>query len=353
MMWRGWVRLQRASPPFICLKGNIVLSPISQKIEDAIKKAQQILVITHVGPDGDALGSLTAVGQALVQSNKNVTLVCDNRVPKRFDYLPMADDVLLAPYEDVAYDLLIAVDCGDEQRMGKAFSQLPEPHPFIINIDHHITNTEFGDINLVNSTATSTTEILFPLFNQLNVNITEEIALSLLTGLVTDTLGFRTVGVTPKTMKVASALMDAGADLSLVTMQALNLKPLSTVKIWQSGLNNMHIEKEGVIWTSITNEERERSGYTNASTGGLVNFLADVQQATMSAVLLETEDGSVRVGFRCRPPFNVSELAMNLGGGGHPLASGCLVDGPLEKAERLVVEMSKESIIQQREMLEM
>ncbi len=327
------------------------MSSISKKIEEAIKKAQQILVITHIGPDGDALGSLTAVGQVLKQLKKNVTLVCDSKMPKRFEYLSMIDDVLLAPYAEVAYDLLIAVDCGDEQRMGEAFAQLSEPHPFVINIDHHITNTEFGDINLVNPTATSTTEILYPLFNQLNFRVTEDIALSLLTGLVTDTLGFRTVGVTPKTMKIASALMDAGADLSLVTMQALNLQPMSTLKIWQTGLNNMHIEKEGVIWTTISNEEREQSGYTNASTGGLVNLLADVQQATMSAVMLEAEDGKIRVGFRCRPPFTVSELAMNLGGGGHPLASGCLLDGPLKKAERLVVEMSKESILQQKEML--
>jgi bifunctional oligoribonuclease and PAP phosphatase NrnA len=327
------------------------LRPTTQDIKQAIDQAEEILVITHVDPDGDALGSLTAVGLALKQLNKRVTITCDNKIPERFRYLAMSDDVLQAPYPDVAYDLIIAVDCGDEQRMGNTYLQIKSPRPFLINIDHHITNSEFGDINWVNPRATSTTEILFTLFRDLEYELTPEIALSLLTGLVTDTLGFRTVGVTPTTMKIASALMDAGADLSLVTMQALNLKPLSTLKLWKAGLNNLRMEG-GLIWTSITNEEREESGYTNASTGGLVNLMADVNKAAMSAVLLEMEDGSIRVGFRCRPPYSVSELALNLGGGGHPLASGCTVEGPLDKAEQLVVQMSKDSIRQQKAMLD-
>ena len=325
------------------------MRPTTEQIQQAIARSEEILVITHVDPDGDALGSLTAVGLALSQLHKKVTLTCDNKLPERFKYLAMSDDVLQAPYPDVAYDLIIAVDCGDEQRMGKSYLQVQEPRPFLINIDHHITNTEFGDINLVNPRATSTTEMLYALFTELGYELTPEVALSLLTGLVTDTLGFRTVGVTPTTMKTASALMDAGADLSLVTMQALNLKPLATLKLWRAGLNNLRMEG-GLIWTSITNEEREESGYNNASTGGLVNLMADVNKAAMSAVLLEMSDGSIRVGFRCRPPYSVSELAMNLGGGGHPLAAGCSLEGPLDKAEQLVVQMSKETIRQQKAM---
>lgn len=318
----------------------------TETIRQMIATAGRILVITHIGPDGDALGSLTAVGVALSQLGKTFSLVCDDGGLSRFRYLPLSDQIQNHRDSNAGYDLIIAVDCGDEMRMGQVFASLPEPKPTIINIDHHITNTLFGDVNLVNPEAASTTEVLYSLFNDLGLKFTDELALSLLTGLVTDTLGFRTVGVSPVTMKVASQLMDAGADLSLVTMQGLNLKPLTTIRLWQIGLNNMRVEN-GLIWTTIAKEELKRLSLNGASNAGLVNILANVDEAAIGAVLMETSEGQVRVGLRCRPPYNVAELAMNLGGGGHPLAAGCTLDGPLHKAESLVVDLCKEVIRQQ------
>ncbi|MCP4426575.1 MAG: bifunctional oligoribonuclease/PAP phosphatase NrnA, partial [Chloroflexi bacterium] len=306
--------------------------------------------VTHIGPDGDALGSLTAVGTALTQWGKQFSLVCDNGAPRRFDYLPLSEQIQQNPDTAVAYDLLIAVDCGDELRMGKAFANLPEPKPYIVNIDHHITNTQFGDINLIDAEATSAAEILYRLFRNLDVPFTDDLALSLLTGLVTDTLGFRTNSVNAQTMKIAGELMEAGADLDLIMNKTMTVKPLSTLLLWQLGLSKMKME-DGLIWASISNEEREAVGHKSSGTVGLVNLLANVDQAAAGAVLLEVDDGTVRVGFRCRPPYNVSEVAVNLGGGGHALASGCTLDGPLAKAEAMVVEMTKESIRQQEAIL--
>jgi len=321
-----------------------------EAIQQAIEKAEHILAVTHVGPDGDALGSLTAVGAALTQKSKEFTLVCDDPTPRRFDFLPLIDRVRYAPDTAVSYDLLIAVDCGDELRMGKAFANLPDPKPFIINIDHHITNTKFGDINLIDGAATSAAEILYRLFQNLDISLTGNLAISLLTGLVTDTLGFRTNNVTAQTMQIAGDLIKAGADLGLVMQKTMTVKPLSTLRLWQLGLNKMKME-DGLIWTAISNEERTAVGHKSSGTVGLVNLLANVDQAAAGAALLEMDDGTVRVGFRCRPPYNVSEVAVNLGGGGHALASGCTLDGPLAKAEALVVAMTKESIRQQEAIL--
>jgi phosphoesterase RecJ-like protein len=170
--------------------------------------------------------------------------------------------------------------------------------------------------------------------------------LSLLTGLVTDTLGFRTHNVTAQTMKIGGDLMDAGADLNLVMTQTMTVKPLSTIQLWRVGLNKMKID-DGLFWTSISNEEREAVGYMNSSTAGLVNLIADIEQAAVGVVLIEADDGTVRVGFRCRPPYNVAEVALNLGGGGHALAAGCTLPGPLAKAEAMVVAMTRDSIRQQ------
>ena len=321
--------------------------PISPQIKQAILEAQHILVVTHVGPDGDAFGSLTGMGQALGQWNKDVTLVCDDPVPSRFRYLPLAERVKTAPNVNVAYDLMIAVDCGDAKRMGQSYANLSEPLPFLINIDHHITNTYFGDINLIDPDATSAAEMLYALFSEWKVTITADIALSLLTGLVTDTLGFRTAGVSARTLRIGSALMDAGADLSLVTTQGLKIKPMSTLRLWQAGLTKMKLD-DGLIWASLSREELRAIGHNSSSSSGLVNLMSDVDQAAMSAVLMEMSDGTVQVGFRCHPPFSVAELAMNLGGGGHPLAAGCNLPGPLADAESLVVKMSKEAIRYQR-----
>lgn len=308
-----------------------------------ISRSESILVVTHVGPDGDAIGSLTAMGIGLQQMRKRVTLACADGVPSRFRFLELADQVRKAAPVSERIDLLIAVDCGDLERMGTVYSALPKPRPPILNIDHHVTNTHFGQVNLVDATATSTAEILQYLLPQLGVTIGPSLAQGLLTGLVTDTLGFRTDGVSAKTLEAAGELIRAGADLSFVMTSALTSKPLSTLLLWRIGLNKMKAE-DGLLWTTITNRERLEAGHMGAGSAGLVNLLADVDEAIIGAVLMEYDDGSVYVGFRCRPPYRVSELALNLGGGGHPLAAGCTLQQPLHEAERLVVALSKEAI---------
>ena len=313
----------------------------------ALDTAERILVISHAAPDGDAISSLIATGLALQHLEKKYSLVNDDGLPERFCYLPLATKIMRTPESTGGYDLIIALDAGSPRRLGKAYLDLPKPLPPILNIDHHITNTLFGEVNLVVPEANATVEILFHLFPALGVKITPDLATCLLSGLVTDTLGFRTAGVTASTLRTASDLVDAGADLFTVTTKALNLKPLSALLMWQKGLNNIQIE-DGVIWTSISNKERLDTGHEDLSSFGLGNMMAEVYEATMSAVLLELPDGRVKVGFRCRPPYSVSELAMGLGGGGHHLAAGCTLEGSLEKVETLIIDKSKESIREQR-----
>ncbi|MCB8958788.1 MAG: bifunctional oligoribonuclease/PAP phosphatase NrnA [Ardenticatenales bacterium] len=319
---------------------------VYEKIKALIDEANHILVITHIRPDGDALGSLTAMGQALQQLGKKCTLVCDDGMLERFRFLTLADDVLCDHPLDAQYDLAIAVDCGDQSRMGKAFTTIPEPVPTLINIDHHITNTEFGDVNLLDAEATSAAEILFDLLPALGVSWTPDLAKSVLTGIVTDTLCFRVAGTTHKTLQAAAVLTAAGANLPEITMQAINIKPLSTLRLWREGLINMKMEG-GLLWTSISKEAREAAGFPGNGNAGLVSFLGNAEQAAMGIVMTEMDGGRVIVGLRCRPPYDVSELAMALGGGGHPLAAGATMDGPLEKVERLVVSMAREYIANQ------
>lgn len=319
-------------------------------VERLLHSAGDILVITHVGPDGDAISSLTATGVALRQLGKRFTLACDDGSPVRFEYLPLYERIQKHVDPGASYDLVIALDCGDMSRMGEAYAGLASPPP-IVNIDHHVTNTLFGDANVVETGYTSTAELLFHLLPGLGVRLTTELATCLLTGIVTDTLGFRIPGVNAGTFRTASTLMEAGADLGFITQNALLSKPMSTLRLWQAGLNHMRLEEEGVLWTAIDDREREAAGYTGSSSGGLVNMLANIDEAAMSAVLIEEGD-KVFVGFRCRPPFSVAELALNLGGGGHPLASGATLEGPLQKVVPLVIGLSRDTIRQQRALLQ-
>ena len=318
----------------------------TQAIRDTITEAKQIAVITHIGPDGDALGSLTAVGLYLRSLSKSVTLYCESDVPRRFDFLPLVDSVQRNVPSDADYDLIIAVDCGDVERMGLPYQSMSTPKLGVINIDHHITNTRFGDINVVGETAVSATEVLYEIFAEMGVKINPDLATSLLTGLVTDTLAFRTIGVTGNTLKIAGALVDAGGQLGLITMQTMTLKSPATLRLWKIGMSKVRFS-DGLYWIAISKEDRKKANYMGLGSAGLVNFLADIEDAAMGCVLMEADDGTLRVGFRCRPPFNVAEVAINLGGGGHALAAGCKLDGPIGKAEKMVVAVSKEAIKQQ------
>ena len=316
-------------------------------IRFAIEKAARVLVIAHVDPDGDAIGSLTAVGQGLQQLGKRVTLVCDDAVPPRFQGLSLAGEIRRAPNTEAHYDLVIAVDCADQSRMGWAYDSLPDPKPTLANIDHHITNTRFGAFNIVDPAASSTAELLHRFLPEIDVEMTPGIAESLLTGMVTDTMGFRTTNVTAATLRAAADLVDAGADIAAITLCALHQKPFATARMWGIGLARMQLE-DGLLWTSISREEIQRAGLSgNSSSSGLVNFLVDVDTAVMGVVMTESDD-KIRVTMRAQPPYNVAEVAMKFGGGGHALAAGCALDGPLERAEARLVAACREAIDRQR-----
>lgn len=312
-------------------------------IRFAVEKANHVLAIAHVDPDGDAIGSLTAVGQAMHQLGKRVTLVCDDAVPARFHSLPLAGDIRRASNPDAAYDLVIAVDCADELRMGWAYDRLKEPKPTLANIDHHITNTNFGAFNIVDPGASSTAEVLHRFLPEIGVEMTPGIAESLLTGIVTDTIGFRTSNVTAATLRAAADLVDAGADIAAISLQALHQRPWDTAQMWAIGLDGMKMQ-DGLVWTTISRQDLQSAGLERApSSSGLVNFLLDIDTAVMSVVLTEAAD-NVRVTMRCQPPYNVAEVAKQFGGGGHALAAGCALDGPLEDAEARIVAACRDAI---------
>jgi phosphoesterase RecJ-like protein len=305
------------------------------------------MVITHVSPDGDAIGSLLGLGWALRWLGKEHTLACADPVPRRFTYLPGSEAIVtgpepvLSPAEVGEYDLVISLDCADLQRMGAAYDGSLAGLP-LINIDHHVTNTHFGTVNWTDTGVASTAEMVLELVESLGVPLDSDIALCLLNGIVTDTRGFRIPNTPLRTMRAALKLMEAGAQLPQVTDHVFNRRPFSDVCLWARALNGLRLDGR-IIWSQITRTMRQECVFSKNGDAGLVNFLGTTDEADVAIVFVEKDDGRVKVEMRSVPGVDVSAVALNLGGGGHPQAAGCTLDSDLDEAREKVLTAVKEA----------
>jgi phosphoesterase RecJ-like protein len=335
---------------------------------ELIHRSTSVLLICHVSPDGDAIGSLLGLGLGLSVLGKMPTLACESAPPAKFSFLSGFESIV-SEIDPTSFDLVIALDSSDVSRLGSVYdvdrlSDIP-----LINIDHHVTNLYFGEVNLVDSSAASTAEIVLSLLDYLGVSINSDqatdlpsralaisakparklrgIANCLLTGIVTDTLGFRTSNVTPRVMEAAMRLMEAGASLSQITYHAFNQRPLAELGLLARGLGRIQAE-DGLAWSEITLADRHACGDTSNGDIGLVGMLVRTKEVHIAAVFTEKTNNQVEIGFRADPGFDVAQLALSLGGGGHPAASGCTIEGPLETAKARVLPMLRAALKEQR-----
>jgi phosphoesterase RecJ-like protein len=210
-----------------------------------------------------------------------------------------------------------------------------------------VTNVDFGDVNLVDPHASSTAEIILELLDQLNIDLDEPLATCLLIGIVTDTRGFRTSNVTPRVMEAALRLMEAGASLPYVSQHGLDRRPMAVIRLWGAALSRLHFE-DSMVWCSVPLAMRHRIGYQGGGGAGLASFLLSAEEADVSLVFAEQEDGQIDVGLRAAPGFDVARLALRFGGGGHALAAGFNTEGPLEQAEERVLDALRADLARQR-----
>ena len=316
-----------------------------------LESSHHILCISHVSPDGDAVGSLLGLGGILRALGKRPTLALQDEVTPEFQFLPGAE-MIIGPAEVAHnYDLIVCLDTSSIDRMGTVYS--PEIHnqiPLVV-IDHHITNTLFGTENWVDTGCAATCQMLVRLVDALDVPLSEEIAVSLLTGLVTDTLCFRTANTGANVLQATLRLLNAGADLDHIVRNTLDSRSFSLVKLWGAGLTNVQVDN-GIIWAILSAESRQRSGVELHQSDGLANFLVTVREADISVTFAQrfAKNGQelIECSFRAKPGFNVSQVAFAFGGGGHPPAAGCTVAGRLQEVSARVVaalhELRRQSI---------
>lgn len=307
----------------------------------AIDTATSILLVTHVNPDGDAIGSLLGLAAALRERGRRVDTAVDGGVPDFLTFLAGADNVQ-AELDSGEWDLMISLDASDEARSGQVGAYGRAHSRAVVNVDHHPTNTLFGDILLVHPEAVSTTEVLFRLLNYMQQPLSVTVATALLTGLVTDTMGFRTNNVTAETLRIAIALMEAGAPLHQVTANTLNNKPYKALLLWQRALTSLMLHN-GVISVSISQQDLRSADLADVNDSGLSSFLISAREAVISVVFKELEDGRVELSMRSKPGYDVGSIALGLGGGGHVQAAGATIDGPLPVARERVLALLRQA----------
>lgn len=318
------------------------LEPQWQQAADAIAGAQSILLVSHIAPDGDAVGSLLGMAGPLRDRGKRVTAAIDDGVPQDLRFIPHSD-IVLSAVDAGQFDLMITLDSSDLERVGEAGVYGMANSRQVINLDHHPTNTRFGDIHLVVPEAVAAVEIVYDFLARLGWRITPTTAHALLTGLVTDTQGFRISATNGRTLAIAQDLMSKGAPLSQIMAQTLNRRSFKEVELWKVALPSVRLE-DGLIYATIRQCDLRQVGLRKAGDGGLVSYLITVDQAKISIVFKELPEEKVEVGFRAKPGFDVASLAFQLGGGGHTLASGCTLDGALQQVEATVLPLAHQAI---------
>jgi phosphoesterase RecJ-like protein len=309
---------------------------------EAVKQAASIVCVTHVNPDGDAIGSLMGLTLALREMGKKVDAAVDGGVPDFLKFIPGTDDVI-SKLKHGRWELMISLDASDEERTGVAGAFGRARAPKVINLDHHPTNIFFGDLFLVVPTAVSATEVVYDWLTYMGHPISQPVATALLTGLVTDTLCFRTSNVTANTLSIAQSLMTAGASLSAITFRALSSTPYNVIELWKHAFQSVQLQNS-VISGVVRQDDLKNAHLNEVTDGGLVGMLITVNEAFIAVVFKELEDGRVELSFRSKPGFDVGSVAFSLGGGGHRQASGATIPGPLEAAQARVMPLLYEAV---------
>ena len=312
-----------------------------QAAADAIAAARTVLVLSHVSPDGDAIGSLLGMAGLLRGLGKNVTAAVDEGPPEELAFLPKSQ-IILPSLARGEFDLMVALDAGDIERLGAVGAYGLAHSRHVLNLDHHPTNTRFGHIQLVNPAAVATAEIVYDLLQYTGWSLSRDVAYALLTGLVTDTLGFRIPATNSRCLAIAQALMEAGAPLPEIMARTLNRRSFAEVTLWRQALPSVRLE-DGLISAAITQGALRQARLGKETNGELVNYLVEVDEAKVAVVFKELPR-AVKVSLRAKPGYDVGRLGAALGGGGHVLAAGCTLAGTLAQARERVLPLARELI---------
>ena len=303
-------------------------------ILEEIKKADKIAILAHENPDGDAIGSSLAMKLALKQLGKEADVIIPE-FPKSFEFLPGANEIIKESNVE-QYDVTFALDCASIKLLNGFVKYFDNAKTKIV-IDHHSSNTMFGDLNYVDQDAPACAQLLLVVFNYFNIDVTQDIGTCILTGIITDTGGLRYEGVTAETFRFVAELCEKGVKVSKVYEQVFASKTRAKFDLHRIALNRLEFLENGrVAFTYITKEDEEKVGASNGDYDGIVENGRDVEGVEVSVFLRETSTG-IKVSLRSKTQVNVSQVALIFGGGGHVRAAGCKIQGNIEQVKNQIL----------------
>lgn len=319
-----------------------------EQILQHIKTGERILVVSHAEPDGDCLGSLVALGLALSKLDKTITLFNSSPIPAVYRFLPGVGRIVRHIKEATEYDLAIVLDCGDIVRIGSG-SSIVDQIPVVINIDHHVSNTGFGDIQLIDTDACATAEIVYRLINALGIPFDKAIATGIYLGILTDTGSFRFSNTNPAAFAISKTMIDIGVEPHTVAQRVFGTYSLGRIKLLNMALNSIEISKNGKLsLMTVSRSMLNSSGTSTEDIDGLINYARRIEDVKVAALIHEIKNGAGKftnmnryhVSLRSDSSVDVAKIASKFGGGGHTSAAGFQIESTLVALKEKIIELA-------------
>lgn len=308
-----------------------------KSVENLINKSENIFIASHINPDGDNIGSILAMGLALNSLGKNVNVLKTDTIPNDFNFLPGID--LIKDFKDDmdSEDLFIVLDSSDENRLG-SLKKLLTISKNVINIDHHISNTDFGKINVVDPLACATGEIVYRLLNYMNINIDKDIATNIYTAISTDSGSFKYESVTGDTHRIIAKLLDVGIDHSSINLNLYEKMSIGRFKLINYVLSNLNTYNDGKIAVVKVNDEILKNTNTSMEdTESIVSYIRKIDTVEVACILKEFEPQEIKVSLRSKSYVDVSSICKKFDGGGHKRAAGCKIEKNIDETEAILI----------------
>ena len=306
------------------------------KINDLINNCNSILLLTHVDPDGDAVGSVLSFYHYLNSINKDVDMIVLD-IPKIFNFLPSVDKIV--DTTDREYDLGIVLDCATRDRIGQNKDVFSKCKNTVV-IDHHISNTNYGDLNYIQGEVSSCCQVIYYLFKEWNVNFSKEICESIIAGVLTDSNGFGINSVDSNTFKLASEVKELGIDIYDIYNKVLCKKTMSQYNLMKIGMDRLEFLENGKIaFTYILESDFDKVGAFLGEHEGIVDIGRNIDGVEVSIFIRENDGWTISL--RSTGIVDVSKIALNIGGGGHKMASGAKLQGTFDEVKSRIIDETK------------
>ncbi len=309
-----------------------------EEVADLLRRGKKAVICGHTMPDGDSVGSVLAMSFLFSALGIENHVVTPDIIPAAYSFFPGMERVRTINGFPPGCDLAVILDCTDFDRLGDELSERIRKVPNTVNLDHHISNREFGTLNYVDATASAAAEIVFALIRLMGIPLTEEMAVNLYAAIVMDTGSFRFDNTTARTYEIAAELTRTGIKAAEINADLFEKKDLVHLKLLGYALTCLQTAAAGrVAWAALPLEVMHRFGALDEHADGIINYPRMLDGVEIGLLFREIEAGKVKVGFRSKKHIDVNKLAAAFGGGGHPRAAGCIITGSLAEVEQRVV----------------